>query len=94
MTTRFVLHRRPWLRFAAQVDSPEDASGLHWTLVSGDVNGDNSVNAMDFLALRSAFGASAGDAAWNPYADLNGDGSIGIADFQILRASFGRSGDL
>lgn len=94
MATRFVLHRRPWLRFAAQVDSPEAVSGLLWTLVNGDVNGDNSVNAMDFLALRAAFGSSTGDAAWNPFADLNGDGSVGIADFQILRANFGRSGDL
>lgn len=94
MATRFVLNRRPWLRFAAQVDSPEAVSGLLWTLVNGDVNGDNSVNAMDFLALRGAFGSSTGDAAWNPYADLNGDGSVGISDFQILRANFGRSGDL
>lgn len=94
MATRFVVHRRPWLRFAVQVDSPEAVSGLLWTLVNGDVNGDNSVNAMDFLALRAAFGSSTGDAAWNPYADLNGDGSVGIADFQILRANFGRSGDL
>ncbi|MBW7928262.1 MAG: hypothetical protein H3C58_09295, partial [Fimbriimonadaceae bacterium] len=89
-----VLHRRPWLRFAVQVDSPDAVSGLLWTLVNGDVNGDNSVNAMDFLALRGAFGSSTGDAAWNPYADLNGDGSVGISDFQILRANFGRSGDL
>lgn len=29
-------------------------------MVNGDVNGDNSVNVADFLALRAAFGTTRG----------------------------------
>lgn len=68
-------------------------SGLTFTSGNGDVNGDNSVNLADFLALRAAFGSSAGGGTWNPNADLNGDGSVNLADFLILRSNFGQSGN-
>ncbi|MCW5942188.1 MAG: hypothetical protein KIS66_08145 [Fimbriimonadaceae bacterium] len=67
-------------------------TNLGFSLRNGDVNGDNSVNLADFLALRAAFGTSSGSPNWNPNADLNGDGSVNVADFVILRANFGQSG--
>lgn len=73
--------------------NPSGNATIHVSLVNGDVNGDNSVNISDFLALRAAFGTSPGNALWNPMADLNRDGSIGIPDFLILRRNFGATGD-
>lgn len=67
-------------------------SGLNFTLVNGDVNGDNVVNIADFLALRAALGSSSGSGAWNPHADLDGNGTVNIADFLILRQSMGQTG--
>ncbi len=68
-------------------------SNLAFTLVNGDVNGDNAVSLADFTALRAAFGSSSGDPNWNSNADLNGSGSVSLADFTILRGAFGLSGD-
>lgn len=82
-----------WLSAKVAVNPSLGAEGLAFFLVNGDVNGDNTVNIADFLALRSAFGSTAGSPNWNPMADLNMDGSVGIADFLILRRNFGRSGD-
>ncbi len=70
----------------------QGVTNLSFSLVNGDVNGDNTVSIQDFLLVRQAFGSSAGGPAWNPNADLNGDGSVGIADFLILRRNFGRQG--
>lgn len=62
-------------------------------LTNGDVNGDNTVNVADFLALRAAFGSTSSSTFWNPNADLDGNGSVGTNDFLILRRNFGRTGD-
>ncbi|GMV90032.1 MAG: hypothetical protein AMXMBFR81_29620, partial [Chthonomonas sp.] len=70
----------------------QGVANLSFSLINGDVNGDNTVSIQDFLLVRQAFGSSAGGPAWNPNADLNGDGSVGIADFLILRRNFGRQG--
>lgn len=84
-----------WLRrkVANQSFGLSGLSGLSWSLLNGDVNGDNAVTVADFVALRAAFGSSVGDPNYNPNADLNGDGAITISDFTILRSNFGQSGD-
>lgn len=69
------------------------ASGLNYSLVNGDVNGDNVVSLGDLGALRSAFGSTSGDSNWNPLADLNGDGVVSLADLGILRSNFALQGD-
>jgi len=83
-----------WLRSASLnvVVGVTGATNVNLTLVNGDVNGDNSVNVADFLALRQAFGTSSGGGGFNPNADLNGDGSVNVTDFLILRANFGQTG--
>lgn len=68
-------------------------SGLSFSLVNGDVNGDNVVNVMDFLALRAAFGSNSSSGNWNPNADLDGSGAVNVGDFLILRSRLGQSGD-
>ncbi|MCW5943807.1 MAG: hypothetical protein KIS66_16365 [Fimbriimonadaceae bacterium] len=85
-----------WLRkkvASVILNEANGASGLAFSLRNGDVNGDNTVNIADFIALRSAFGTSPGGVGWNPGADLNEDGSVNIADFVVLRANLGQSGD-
>ncbi|MCW5941137.1 MAG: proprotein convertase P-domain-containing protein [Fimbriimonadaceae bacterium] len=83
-----------WLRKVVPVNiAAGGVTGVNASLLNGDVNGDNTVNISDFVALRAAFGSSSGSGNWNPNADLNGDGSVNLADFLILRARFGNSGD-
>lgn len=62
-------------------------SGLVFSLVNGDIDGDNEVAIGDYSVLSSSFGNS------NPQADLNGDGDVDIGDFGILSARFGMVGD-
>ena len=45
---------------------------------SGDLNGDNIINAADLSILVSYFGTS------NTSADLNGDGKVNVLDLSIL----------
>jgi len=51
----------------------------------GDADGDGDVDAQDFGAFRSAFGAS------NPTFDYDGDGDVDAQDFGQFRARFGSS---
>ena len=71
----------------------DGSNGSVWTLISGDVNGDNVVSLADFSAVRTAFGSVDGSPNWNPNADLNGDGVVSLADFSIVRTNFGMIGD-
>lgn len=66
---------------------------LNFSLINGDVNGDNEVSLGDFAALVAAFGTGPGDGGWNPNADLDGDEEVGLSDFGILVRSFGLQGD-
>jgi parallel beta-helix repeat protein len=63
-------------------------------LHEGDANGDNCVTILDFSLLRMAFGACAGDGAFDGRADFNEDGCVTILDFSLLRTNFGRCGDI
>lgn len=84
-----------WLRkrLGNQTLTTSGLSGLSFSLVNGDVNGDNVVSLGDLGQLRAAFGSAAGDSNWNPNADLNGDGVVSLADLGILRSNFGQQGD-
>jgi hypothetical protein len=84
-----------WLRrtLTSQPLGYTGLSGLSFSLINGDVNGDNHITLGDFGQLRAAFGSSSGSGNWNPNADLNGDGVVSLADFGILRRNFGQDGD-
>ena len=55
---------------------------------SGDSNLDGTVNALDFNALASNFGA--GGRFWSQ-GDFNYDGTVNTLDFTVLSSNFGAS---
>ncbi len=59
---------------------------LSFSLVNGDVTGDNAIGSPDLTAVRIAFGGTLASA------DMNGDGNVGSADLTIVRKNFGQSG--
>jgi len=64
-----------------------DAQGLF--RMFGDVNGDQTVNGLDFGFFRNAFGTQVGDANYLSYLDIDGDGVINGLDFGQFRSRFG-----
>lgn len=68
------------------------ATGQNFTLINGDVNGDNSNDIGDFAVMSGAFGKSLGEPGFVLGADLNGDDSVDIGDFAILSSKFGLDG--
>jgi len=71
-----------------QLDSNGDGYG---NICDADLNGDLMVNLADLSILRSAYGATSGDASFIPDADLNGDGIINLGDLAIMRSQYGRA---
>jgi hypothetical protein len=61
----------------------------NFTLINGDVNGDNIVDDADLLAALFAFGQSGSNRA----EDVNGDGTVDDADLLIVLFNFGQVGD-
>ncbi len=83
-----------WLRHDVALDATGgDVTLPPFTLPGGDINGDNRVNAADFLVLNAAYGTRSGQAGYSAAADLNGDGRVNAADFLILNSNYGKKGD-
>lgn len=61
-------------------------------LLTGDANGDNTVDNLDVSLLTTAFGKSEESADFNPEADLNGDSMVNILDFSLLSLNYGTVG--
>ena len=61
-----------------------------WIIVTitGDINGDGTVNILDAIILGNSFLATPGTQSWNPNADLNDDGIVNILDAIILGNHF------
>ena len=55
------------------------------TSVTGDINGDTTVDTADLGGLIGSFGGN------GPFGDLNGDGIVDTADLGILISNFGNS---
>lgn len=53
-------------------------------LRSPDMNGDLSVDNLDFTAFANAYESSEGDPEYDPAADLNNDGRINNVDFSLF----------
>ena len=49
-----------------------------------DVNQDGVINQLDITRAQRAYGASEGDATWNPLADVNDDGTVDINDLILI----------
>jgi len=64
------------------------------TLLEGDADNDNDVDATDASLVNVAFGSVPGHSNWDPRADLNEDGLVNGVDMGLLAANFGRAGDI
>lgn len=64
------------------------AAGI-FTLVNGDVDGDNVVGFADFAMLQNYYGQAVPE---NTHGDLNGDGYVTFEDFGILQNAYGAGG--
>lgn len=84
-----------WLRQrrSSVVIGATGASGLAFSLVNGDVDGDNEISIGDYSLLSLAFGTEPGAPAWDTDSDLNGDESVDIGDYAILSSNFNQIGD-
>ncbi|MCL6476689.1 MAG: hypothetical protein K6U75_16785 [Firmicutes bacterium] len=82
-----------WLRHTLPGVSIVGGGVANFSLVNGDVDGDNEVTLFDFGALVAAFGSMSGDSNWNAEADLDGDEEVTLFDFGILVSNFGAIGD-
>ncbi|MCS6831792.1 MAG: hypothetical protein NZ749_14270, partial [bacterium] len=82
-----------WLRQTLPNVSIMGAGVADFSLLNGDIDGDNEVTLFDFGALVAAFGTVPGDSGWNPEADLDGDEEVTLFDFGILVSNFGAVGD-
>lgn len=93
-TLSLTVEGRPFLRRTRRVSeisrgwSPKPVD-----LLTGDVDGDNEENLLDFSRVVAAFGGFAGDADYDIDADLDGDGEISLWDFGWLMSHFGLAGD-
>ena len=84
-----------WLRqkIGSLVITTAGASNLAFSLVNGDITGDNAVSLADFGLLKRSYGSMPGNSNWNSDADLDGNGSVGLGDFGILKRNYSMSGD-
>lgn len=60
--------------------------------VSGDLNGDGSIDIYDIAIVAVTFGSTPVDANWNPNADVNDDGIVDIFDIVVVALHFGETG--
>lgn len=77
-------------------------SGLSVALLSGDIDGDNTVSVFDYDRLSASFDKTAADSDWltpdgdgiRPVdADLDNDGSVTVFDYDILSQNFDLVGE-
>lgn len=84
-----------WLR---KVDSTvavsaSGATGVNFTVINGDCDGDNVTSVFDYIAMSNAFDSVPGDGNWDPNCDLDGDLVVSIFDYIILSTWFDLQGD-
>ena len=58
--------------------------------ISGDLNGDKSVDIYDAIILAGNFNRAPYEPEWNPNVDLNNDNAIDIYDAIILASNYGK----
>lgn len=63
------------------------------TLISGDLNEDNTVTDTDSTIVSGLIGTTTKSVNWNPAADFNGDGTINSFDLAYVTKNKGKVGD-
>jgi hypothetical protein len=61
-------------------------------VVTGDINGDGTVNFADFVILSNNYGTASGQGGG--VGELNGDGTVNFGDFVILSNNYGATAGL
>ncbi|GEM_PF-1540269 len=61
-------------------------------LLEGDSNQDETVDGLDFAAMKASFLKSWPDLAYDPLTDYNDNGTVDGLDFSLLKGNFLRSG--
>lgn len=81
--THFLRARRVNVNFTGS-----SVVGQNFTLVNGDVDGDNAITVFDYDRLSASFDLSIGQAGFDADADLDGDGTVTVFDYDILSGNF------
>ncbi len=74
-------------RVPVALDVNGNAFGVAFTLLSGDLNGSNSINILDYSVMRSNWYTS------NAVADVNGDGEVQGLDYSLMKSNWFKTGD-
>lgn len=80
------------ITFAASPTETNLNNGQALTLLTGDLNEDNTINSADYALAKQLYGATSTSANWNERADFNQDGIINNIDFSYIIKNFGKSG--
>ena len=85
---------RTWLAAARYpvTLAPTGAAKVNFSLLNGDVDGNNYVGTDDYILLSGAVDSIAGELNYSWNADLDGDGYVGTDDYLILNKNFDQSG--
>ena len=83
-----------WLRSVVPslIVSDSAVFPVSFSLVNGDVNGDDTINLGDLVAVSAAWRSTPGSLNWNPNADLNGDGTVNLTDWMIVAKNWRQYG--
>jgi len=66
-------------------------AGIILITITGDVNGDRTVETSDLSDLKKAYGSKPGDLNWNSNCDLNSDDKIDASDLFHLSKNYGKT---
>lgn len=66
---------------------------VNFSLINGDVDGNNAVNSADLAVLLAAMDSTSGGPGWAPLADLDNDLAITSTDLSIVLSNLDRTGD-
>jgi hypothetical protein len=102
-TYRFTVKSKCYLRRAKDnIEAYNPPADLTFSLIPGDIDGDNVVSIYDYIYLSDNFDKSSSDPDWmtagqggiSPMeCDIDGDGVISIADYILLSENFEALGD-
>jgi hypothetical protein len=82
-----------WLAQAVpMVVGSNGMAAASFSLLNGDINGDNVVEDQDYSLLGVAWYTGLGDPKYNIEADLNGDGFVEDQDYSIMGLNWYKSG--
>lgn len=93
-----------WLRQNVPIDTTGGSvTGLSFSLVNGDIDGDNQVGLLDYDIFSAFYDRTSGDADWGTVdpgigfaprdADVDGDNAVTLLDYDIFSKNFDKLGD-